>query len=176
MPNNQRIEKRERSMAEFVVVVVVFVVLMKIFINYFSEQEQQITTAGFTAISQNFNSTVLAVHAQWLMDKQPRVVLLATPNKNKRVAVTVNKHGWLDISNQLARSTNLTACESIWQLAMTIPMQLMKFTIAAIALRDNEAVDFHHCRYLLPSGQYFDYYSETGKVTKVAQMATSQRL
>ncbi len=156
-------------MVEFVVVIVVFAVLMKVFLSHFSEQEQNITTAGLTALSQNFNNTVLVVHAQWLMDKQPKTVWLVTQNEKKRLGVTVNKHGWLDVRKQAIKLTNISPCEHIWQLAMTIPMELMKFPIAAIALRDKNLDDFRHCRYLLPSGQYFDYYSETGKVTKVSQ-------
>ena len=109
----------------------------------------------------------MVVHAQWFMDKQPNVVWLATQNKKDKVAVTVNKRGWLDIPKQTIKLTNITPCENIWQLTMTIPMQLMKFSIAAIELRDKGLGDFHHCRYLLPSGQYFEYYSETGRVTKV---------
>jgi len=172
MSSNQRVDKREKSMAEFVVVIIVFAVLMKIFISYFSEQEQHITTTGFTAIAQNFNNTVVAVHAQWFMDKQPQIVWLATQHKKDRIAVTVNKQGWLDVPKQIKSSENITACENIWQLAMTIPMQLMKFSIAAIELHDKGVGDFHHCRYLLPSGQYFEYYSRTGKVTKVNQTET----
>ncbi len=170
MSRNKNADKREKSMAEFIVVVIILSVLMKIFINYFSKQEQQITTTGFTAIAQNFNSSIAVVHAQWFMDKQPSIVLLATQGKKEKVAITVNKHGWIDISEKVTGLTNINPCESIWQLAMSIPMQLMKFSIAAIELRDNGLGDFHHCRYLLPTGQYFEYYSETGKVTKVSQV------
>jgi competence protein ComGC len=167
---NKRAEKNEKSMVEFIMVIIIFAVLMKIFINYFSEQEQHITTTGFTTISQNFNNTVVAVHAQWFMDNQPSIVWLGAQDKKDKVAVTVNKRGWLDISKKTIKLTNITPCENIWQLAMTIPMKLMKFSIAAIELRDKEVGDFNHCRYLLPSGEYFEYYSETGKVTKVSQM------
>ncbi len=174
MSGNKSVDKREKSMAEFVVVIIIFAVLMKIFINYFSEQEPRITTTGFTAIAQNFNNTIMVVHAQWFMEQKPNVIWLATSNKKDKVAVTVNKKGWLDIPkqtiNETIHLTKMTPCESIWQLAMTIPMQLMKFSIAAIELRDKGLGDFHRCRYLLPSGQYFDYYSETGKVTKVRKM------
>ncbi len=156
-------------MAEFVVVVIVFTVLMTIFINYFSEQEQNITTAGFTAISQNFNSTVVFVHAQWLMDLQPSTVWLVAQSEEKRIGVSVNKRGWLDVPRQTVKLTNITPCEYIWQLAMEMPMELMKSPITTIELRAKAQRDFRHCRYLLPSGQYFEYYSETGKVTKVSK-------
>jgi len=167
MSGNNRVEKREKSMAEFVVVIIIFAILMKVFISYFSEQEQHITTTGFTTIAQNFNNTIMVVHAQWFMEQQPSIVWLATLNKEDKVMVTVNKRGWLDIPKDTINDTSITPCEHIWQLAMTIPMQLMKLSIAAIELRDKTMGDFHHCRYLLPSGLYFEYQSETGKVSKV---------
>jgi competence protein ComGC len=168
MSGNNRVEKREKSMAEFVVVIIVFAILMKVFISYFSEQEQHITTTGFTAIAQNFNNTIMVVHAQWFMEQQPSILWLATLNKEGQVMVTVNKRGWLDIPKDTINDTDMTPCEHIWQLAMTIPMQLMKLSIAAIELRDKSLGDFHHCRYLLPSGQYFEYQSKTGQVSKVS--------
>lgn len=169
MPTNQRVNKREKAMAEFVVVIIVFAILMKIFINYFSEQEQSITKAGFTAIAKNFHSTVLVVRAQWLMDKQPKVVQLTTLNKEGKTPVTVNNYGWLDAPKQTSQLNTTTACENIWQLAMTMPMQLMKLSIAAIELRDKDFAEYRHCRYFLSSGEYFDYYSKTGQVSKVKQ-------
>jgi len=177
MPGNKNAEKREKSMAEFVVVIIILAILMKVFISYFSEQEQRITTTGFTAIAQNFNNTIMVVHAQWFMEQKPSLVWLATANKKDKVGVTVNKNGWLDIPkqtiNKIIPLTNMTPCENIWQLAMTIPMQLMKLSVAAIELRDKTMEGFHHCRYLLPSGQYFEYYSETGQVTKVINQEKS---
>jgi len=173
MSHNKSVEKRERSMAEFVVVIIIFAILMKIFISYFSEQEQHLTTTGFTGIAQNFNNTIMVVHAQWFMEQQPKVVWLATLNRKDKVMITVNKRGWLDIPKGTITETNTTPCEQIWQLAMTIPMQLMKLSIAAIELRDKALSDFHHCRYLLPSGQYFEYQSKTGQVSKVINQEKS---
>lgn len=169
--SNQRVDKREKSMTEFVVVIIVFAVLMKVFISYISEQEQNISSAGFNALAQNFNSTVLAVHAQWLMEGKPEIIWLASLNKQNKLAITINKQGWLDVSNQSSDSKNTTNCENIWQLAMAIPMQLMKLSIAAIELRGKTSNDYHYCRYLLPSGAHFEYSSETGKVTRVVQVS-----
>jgi hypothetical protein len=186
MPSNQRIIKREKSMAEFVVVILIVAGLMKTFISTFNEQEPYITSTGFTAIAQNFNNTVFVVHAQWFMDKEPNVVLLETLDKVEITPITVNNKGWLDVPNKITKLpsfahatdftdfANMTACEQIWQLAMNMPMQLMTFSIAAIELREqtlanNSSGNFHHCRYLLPSGQYFEYDSETGKVSQVKQ-------
>ena len=168
-PNNT--EKREKSAVEFVIVIVVFALLMKVFIDYFFEQEKYMSTAGFTALAQNFHDTVLAVHAQWLMDNKPAVVMLASLDTKHKTAVSVNKRGWLDISVKASASKESTPCEQIWQLVMNTPMQLMKFSIAAIEFKTQEQSHFHHCRYVLPSGQYFEYNSETGKVTGVNKAA-----
>lgn len=168
--SNQRVDKREKSMAEFVVVIILFAVLMKVFISYISDQEKNISSAGFSTLAQNFNSTILTVHAQWLMEGKPEIIWLASLDKKNKLAITINKKGWLDVHNQSSGLKSRTNCENIWQLAMTIPMQLMKLSIAAIELRGKTSNDYHYCRYLLPSGDYFEYSSETGKVTRVAQV------
>ncbi len=155
------VEKREKSLAEFIVIIILLALLMAIFIKYFFEQEEQITEAGFNNLAQNFNSTVLAVHAQWLMDKKPNVVILSIVNNTNKQVVSVNAKGWLDVTG------NDSACEKIWLSAMAIPLSLMKLSVAVIEVRNNEKNDFHQCRYLLPSGHYFDYNSGIGKVSKV---------
>ena len=162
-----RTEKREKSMAEFVVVIIIFAVLMKVFIGYFFEQEKNISKAGFSALGQNFNNKIIAVHAQWLMDKKPNVVLLSSFGSQSKIPVTVNTKGWIDVSKQQLDSNTTTACEQIWFLAMAAPMQLMKFSIAAIQIQDKDNNNFNHCRYVLSSGEYFEYVSATGKVSKV---------
>ncbi len=63
-------EKKEQSLAEFVVIVALVGVLMAVFINFFIKNESQFIRAGFTTIAQTFNTKVSAVHAQWMMDKQ----------------------------------------------------------------------------------------------------------
>ncbi len=160
MYNN--VDKREKSLAEFIVIIVLMALLMAIFIKYFFQQEEQITSAGFNNLAQNFNSTVMAVHAQWLMENKPDFVKLSLVNNESSQRVSVNQNGWLDIKEQNS------VCENIWQLAMAIPMSLMKLSVAVIEVRNNDkSSNFHQCRYLLPSGHYFDYNSATGKVSKV---------
>jgi len=158
-----KVEKREKSLAEFIIIVVLLALLMKVFISYFFEHQEQITTTGFTSLAQSFNSTVVAVHAQWLMEKKPSVVALGQLNNSEKQLVQVNNHGWLDTHK------NDFSCEEIWRLAMAVPMSLMKLSIAAIELKRPEN-NFHHCRYILSSGQFFDYISETGEVTAVSNI------
>lgn len=144
-------------------VIVLSAFLMAVFISYFFEQEEQLTSTGFTGIAQSFNTTVLAVHAQWLMDNKPNVVALSLVGNKEKQLVTVNQSGWLDISEHNA------PCEQIWQLAMTAPMALMKFTIVSIEIHKVNEMNYHRCQYVLPSGQYFEYYSGNGQVSQVKQ-------
>ncbi|RHW76910.1 hypothetical protein [Colwellia sp. RSH04] len=155
-----KVEKREKSLTEFIITVVLLALLMKVFISYYFDQQEQITTTGFNRLAQSFNSTVIAVHAQWLMENKPSVVTLKQLNSEAKQRFSVNKNGWLDITK------NNFSCEKIWQAAVAVPMSLMKLSIATIELKE-QGKNFHHCRYILPSGQFFDYHSETGKVTEV---------
>ena len=160
------VEKREKSLAEFIVIVILMASLMAIFIYYFFKQEQQIANAGFNNIAQSFHSTVLAVHAQWLMEGKPDIVHLAQLNQKGKQPITVNKLGWVDAERNHGNSS---ACNNIWQQTMQTPLLLMKMSIAVVEIQKGSADEFHHCRYLLSSGQYFDYFSGTGKVSKIYQ-------
>ncbi len=158
-------EKKEKSLAEFVVIVVLVGVLMSVFINYFIRQEAQFSNAGFKSLAQNFTTKVATVHAQWLMDKQPSVVELASINSSVKQSITVNEQGWIDVDN------GHLVCESIWQIVMESPLSLMKQSIAAIDVRNFSAQPQQHvslvCRYVLPSGAYFDYNRLNGRVSTV---------
>jgi len=160
-------EKKEKSLAEFLVIISLVGAMMAIFINYFIKNESQFNHAGFTTLAQSFNTKVNAVHAQWLMDKQPRVVLLASFNDNKKQVIPVNKAGWIDVQQQ-----TLT-CESIWQLVMETPMNLMKLSISAVEVHDHTNKQHDQtkvlCRYTLLDGRYFNYNRVNGKVSKVTE-------
>lgn len=146
-------------------IVVLVGVLMSIFINYFIKQEAQFSEAGFKTLAQNFTTKVAAIHAQWLMDKQPNVVQLASINNTEKQLITVNEQGWVDVKQ------TLLVCEHIWQLVMESPLSLMKQSIVAIEVRDFTAQSPHQispvCRYVLSNGAYFDYNRLNGKVSAV---------
>jgi len=160
---DRNIEKKEKSRAEFIAIIAMVAILMAIFILYILPQKQRLTNAGFTSLAQNFNSNIIAVHALWLMDKQPEIVQVSSLNKQEKQNVPVNKKGWVDVSD------STQACEKIWQLVMLTPLNLMKYNISVLELRENKKNEplFHHCRYILSSGEFFDYDSLNGKVTKV---------
>lgn len=170
-------EKKEQSLAEFVVIVVLVGVMMAVFINYFIKGESQFTQAGFTTIAQNFNTKVNTVHAQWMMDKQPNVVYLASLNEDKKQAISVNKAGWIDVKHK-----QLT-CEVIWQLVIEVPIRTMSFPVSVIEVFTSDSQDqsksqskhkteqvnseSSHCRYVTLDGSYFQYNRAKGKVSKV---------
>lgn len=162
-------EKKEQSLAEFIVIVALVGALMAIFINYFIKNEAQFIQAGFATAAQNFNTKVSAVHAQWMMDRQPSIVYLASLNSEIKQAVSVNKAGWID-----AEQAQLP-CENIWQLVMEVPMRTMKFSVSAIEVHtvyrklQNEqgTAEKKLCRYVLRDGSYFQYNRAKGKVSNV---------
>ncbi len=162
-------EKKEKSLAEFVVIVALVGVLMAIFINYFIESEENFTNAGFATMAQSFNTKVNTVHAQWMMDKQPNIVLLASLNKKEKQAISVNRAGWIDVPKaQLP-------CEAIWLLVMETPMNLMNVSVSAIevhtskdkSLNEQKIAETSQCHYVLHDGSYFQYDRARGKVSKV---------
>ncbi|PCI57537.1 MAG: hypothetical protein COB45_03835 [Gammaproteobacteria bacterium] len=158
-------EKKEKSLAEFIVIIALVGVMMAVFINYFIKSEAQFTQAGFTKVAQSFNTKVSAVHAQWLMDKQPNTVQLVSFNKKEKQAMPVNNAGWVDVKQKQL------ACEAIWQLIMETPISLMQFSISAIEVHDNiterRVRGKVQCRYVLLDGSYFYYNRANGKVSKV---------
>ena len=162
-------EKKEKSLAEFVVIIALVGVMMAVFIKYFIKNESQFTRAGFTTIAQTFNTKVSAVHAQWMMDKQPNVVYLASLNKDKKQAVSVNEGGWIDVKQEQL------PCEAIWLLVMEVPMNSLKFSVSAIEVnkvqnssqQEQDKTENNECRYVLRDGSYFQYNRAKGKVSKV---------
>ena len=110
-----------------------------------------------------------AVHAQWLMDKQPNIVLLTSFNEKEKQAIPVNNGGWIDVKQ------NQLTCDAIWQLIMETPISLMQFSISAIEVHNsNDKYQKNRgdaknslCRYVLLDGSYFEYNRAEGKVGKV---------
>ena len=146
--------------------------MMAIFIKYFIKYEAQFTRAGFSTIAQTFNTKVNAVHAQWMMDKQPRIVYLASLNQAAKQAVSVNRAGWIDVQQQQL------PCEAIWLLVMEVPMNVMQYSVSAIEVHkiqksnqsQQSSVENSQCRYVLRDGSYFQYNRANGKVSKVIEL------
>lgn len=155
-----RVEKRERSMAELIVVIVLFSLLMATFISHFMTQKEHISQAGFNRLADNFFSKVNVVRSQWFMENKPSSVMLAAMGSNDKERIPVNQWGWLDVENEPL------ACQNIWQLALDIPMEFMKSPVSAIEIKSPLKQQGKVCRYGIDSGIYFEYHSYTGKVIK----------
>lgn len=169
-------EKKDMSLAEFVVIIAIVGILMAVFINFYIKNESQFRQAGFATIAQTFNTKVNAVHAQWMMDKQPRVVYVASLYSKKKQAIPVNKAGWIDVKQ------SELSCDAIWQLIMEMPISDIKLSVSALTVHSlysdsdtnqhNNSRDFEksECRYVLQDGSYFQYNPDKGKVSEVIKI------
>jgi hypothetical protein len=173
MTRQSAIVKREKSLAEQVITILMFAIFMGVFIHYFFKNEQELTSTGFASLSGNFISRLSVIRSQWYMQSRQQVLWLqetdGAGNKLVKRKVTVNREGWVD-STQAA-----LGCQHIWQMVMNAPLVFMKQPIAAIELQHNEnyaetkagkQLAGKVCRYAIPAGQYFDYAPTTGKVLK----------
>ena len=155
------IEKKQESTIEFVIVVVIIAVLMKLLLDMFFTQQEKITNTAFVSLAQSFTSKVNVVHGQWLMDKEPNIVVLSRLKSKEKQYVNVNKSGWIDSDH-----TSL-ACHEIWQQTLTMPLQVVKSAVVAIEIKNKAIKNGRLCRYSIANGQSFDYRSDTGKVKQV---------
>ncbi|TYK67145.1 hypothetical protein [Colwellia echini] len=151
-------EKKQSSIIEFIIVGVIVLVLMKLLVDIFFSQQDQITDTAFTGVAQNFTSKINVVHGQWFMDKQPNVVVLNSFNGNEKQYIEVNSAGWVD-----SKDNNL-ACHHIWLQTLAMPLKVVKSTVIAIEIQNKVIKNGRLCRYSLANGQSFDYRSDTGKV------------
>ncbi len=150
---------REKSLGENMLIFSLIAIFMCAFIYYFFKQDEQITQAGFERIANNFSSKVMAIRAQWFMDRQPETVLLKDNGVIEKIKV--NKKGWVDFGEQAQN------CQKIWHIVISNELTFMNQQVIAI--------DIHHeanqlksaCRYSLTTGEYFDYHLMSGLVTKV---------
>ena len=151
-------EKKQRSIIEFLIVVVIIAIMMKLLVDVFFSQQAKITNTAFVGLAQSFTSKVNVIHGQWLMDKQPHTVVLNRLNSNVKESIHVNEMGWVDSEH------SSLACNKIWQQTLAIPLQVVKSKVIAIEIQKNTIKNGRLCRYSITNGQYFDYRSDTGKV------------
>ena len=153
-------DKRERSLGELTIIVLLVASLMATFIHYFFKQEQQLSHAGFTALANTFSAKATLINAQWYMDNQPTIVMVNTGGSQSQ-QVPVNNKGWIDsVSGQLV-------CQSIWQIMLEAPLIFMRAPVSVVEVKREINQQGHICQYGLPSGAYFEYNSANGKVSEV---------
>jgi hypothetical protein len=154
-------EKSERSLGEVVVVIVLVALLMTSFIFYFFKHQGQLTRAGFESVSHVFSARINGIRAQWFMDSQPKFVVIESNQNDKRkteLKVPVNRKGWVDVQNSALR------CQSIWQYVMESPLVYMKQPVGAVLMTPRGDEIASYCQFSLPSGEYFTYQNDNGKV------------
>ena len=162
MSNQMRIEKREKSLAELVMVIILMALLIGSFISYFMKNKDQITRTGFDSLANSFITQVNVVHSQWFMDKQPATVvissrLLNTSGENESEKVPVNAKGWIDVG------LPELACQKIWQHTLNAPMEFVKSPVSSVEVK-NSTQKGRICRYSINSGAFFEYHTFSGKV------------
>tara|TARA_R110001583_G_scaffold114517_4_gene265007 strand:+ start:2957 stop:3463 length:507 start_codon:yes stop_codon:yes gene_type:complete len=164
MTSLQVAEKKEKSLAEILVVVVLVALLMASFIFYFFKNQGQLTRAGFESITQVFSARVNGIRAQWFMDKQPDFVNVESSNRQADggsvVNIPVNNQGWVDAGS------SALVCQKIWHYVMESSLTYMKEPIGSVLI-DPKNHKMNYCQYSLSSGEYFTYYRHSGKVSAV---------
>ncbi len=159
MTSQQVAEKSEKSLGEMLVVVVLVALLMASFIFYFFKHQGQLTRAGFESVSNVFSARVNGIHAQWFMELQPQNITIDSSTEgDSKIVVPVNDDGWVDVQNSALR------CQSIWQYVMESPLIYMKQPIGAVLVESQGEHSISYCQFSLPSGEYFTYQSNNGKV------------
>ena len=151
-------EKKEKSLAEQLIIVVIISVLMATFWRQFNVNEQAISDTGFKALANSFTTKVQTVHAQWFMDKQPNIVSLKDAQGNVE-KISVNQHGWVDTLDDEQR------CLKIWQQVMNLPLVFIKQPISVVTIKRAQSAQYPVCRYGLNELSYFEYNIKTGKIT-----------
>lgn len=151
-------EKNQRSLVEFIIVIVIIAIMMKLLIDLFFTQQERVTNTAFVGLAQSFTSKVNVVHGQWLMDEEPSIVIVNRLNSIENEHINVNEAGWIDNSD-----TNL-ACQQIWLQTLAMPLKVIKSNVIAIEVKDISIKNGRLCRYSIANGQSFDYRSDTGKV------------
>ena len=156
----------ELTLSKVLIVALVLTVLMAIFILYFFKQEQQIEQAGLRTVVSNFTSKLLVVRSQWLMTGKPPVVVVKSKDSKglSESRLTVNKQGWIDVR----KPNHVNVCEQIWKMVMDNPLAFFNMPIGTVLLNKNNKVTIGHgCRYTVKNGDYFEYHSANGHVSKV---------
>ena len=164
MTSLQVAEKKEKSLTEILIVVVLIAILMASFIFYFFKHQGQLTQAGFASLAQVFSARVTGIHGQWFMDQKPHFVNVKSSqiqaDGSMNVKIPVNSAGWVDAGNKAL------SCQNIWQFVMETPLIYMKQPVGAVLVDQGSSV-LAYCQYSLPSGEYFTYQRHSGKVSTV---------
>ncbi len=165
-------DKKGKSMAENLIIIAMVGLMMAVFVYYFFKQEHYLIKTGFESVANSFSARVTGIRAQWFMDKQPRWVVIKETvvinGRRKNTRIAVNSAGWVDVDGS---SSNRNDCQEIWQQVLATPMVYMKQPISAVLVNitsnSQRKKENRLCQYRLPSGEYFEYQPNTGKVSQI---------
>ena len=154
---------RDLTLTKVLIVMIILAALMAVFLSYYFKQEQEIKTTALQAVAASFMSQVMVVRSQWLMEKKPQQVIIELKENNKAIKkmITVNKQGWIDTL------TKNNACEKIWLMVMDRPLAFFNMPIGAVNIKNSQNTETQQCRYSVQNGDYFEYNSANGQVSKV---------
>ena len=162
MTSQQVADKSEKSLAERLIVILLFSLLMATCIGYFFKHEGEFSRVGFKSSSQVFLSRITGIRAQWFMDGKPNRVAVKSMLLDTAEDITmvpVNHDGWVDVKNIPLK------CEHVWQYVMDSPLVHMNQTISTTLITEtNENITQYFCQYSIPSGEYFTYQIKNGKI------------
>ncbi len=94
--NYHAVNKRERSLAEQVIIILLLFILMATFIHSFFKNQTELNNIGFSTLANNFSSQLVLIHSQWLMSGRPRQLILReaeNPVLSQEELVVVDQHG-----------------------------------------------------------------------------------
>ena len=171
--NSAAADKKEKSLAEMIIVIMLVLCLMATFIYYFKKNEKSFLSTGFHNLNQLFIARVNAIRAQWMMDGKPKNLTINYLNVNSQASeqqeaiaptkIIINDQGWVD-STGIAEDK---ICQQIWLMVLETPLTIMKRPVSQMLVKDKNKQMY--CRYQIELGQYFTYHYQTGKVSKVQQ-------
>lgn len=165
MDRQQRVDNREKTLVDILLIVVLLTILMAVFIYYYLKYDQQYSDIGLNTASSTFSSQLAVIHSQWLMDSQPNVVRIKQQARSGEIQiriVTVNKSGW-------PHSESATVpCVDIWLMVMDEPLQVLNSPVSVVEVIDTtkQVANGKICRYFVSEQQYFEYNSGNGELTK----------
>lgn len=160
--------KREKSMAEFLLIVACVLLMMSVFAYYFFKQEDEYSKVAFERLANTFANRVVVTHSQWLMESRPKTIKLKSlmsgdsaieRNSTVNQVWRLNKNGWLD-------SELNNACHHIWRIVTETDLTVLPEPISVLETQTSGQLG-RVCRYQLASGAYFDYNSRTGDVSTI---------
>lgn len=173
-------EKKERTLTEQIIIVLLLASLMASFIHYFFKESDAYNRAGFSALVNAFHVGINNSHAQWIMDNQPRFIEVKalTPGLAKTSEVDehsvsthkipLNKKGWIDEDPSFHDNEGFTRCEKIWHYVLDRPLNFMKEPISIVAtLKSSKKINGIICKYHSAAGLYFEYDTTSGNVSQV---------